>query len=143
MSASGTIRAITRNIQKTLQALGICFSIKTSDDAKDLAASGTPAGEIQYKGEAFEHRLGQGPLYIDAEFAINVFFAKKDSADIVREQQDWVHKIKSAMTVDALNSGELSLSKNISRVEMLRAEAMNQKNRSSISCKTTVRYREG
>ncbi|MEK6532098.1 MAG: hypothetical protein AABZ23_06380 [Deltaproteobacteria bacterium] len=141
MSTSGTIRAITRNLQKVLQGLGIYYSVKASDDAKDLAASNIPVGEIQYEGEGFEDAFGQRPGYIDAGFAIKVLFVTRSHADIVREQQDWTHKIRSALTVDALNSDELSLGKNVSRVTILKAEAVNRKNISSINLKINIRYR--
>lgn len=142
MSNYDTVRAITDNIQSVLAKEGIHFTKKAFDDEKAIPAGLLPLGRIFYTGEFFENGYGQRPLYAEAEFTIKVALAAGDPEDLVREQQKWAHKIRGALTVDALNAGDLAATRYVSRVTISRAVSENKKNVSHLACKTAVRYRE-
>lgn len=142
MSDFETIRAITDNLHEALGKAGIHFSRKAYDDEKSLPASLFPFGRIFYLGEAFEHPHNQRPLYSHAEFRVTVQLLLPDQAEMMAEQQRWVHLIRGALTIEALNVNGLSSSRLVSRVNIPKIEVENQKNRSSIQCRASIRYRE-
>ncbi|MDP2689430.1 MAG: hypothetical protein Q8P48_04890 [Deltaproteobacteria bacterium] len=142
MSNFDTVSAITENIQAILNREGVFFSRKSFDDRKSIPASLFPLGRIFYAGESFEYSHGQKPLYAEVEYTIRVELSEKDPYEMMREQQRWAHCIRGALTVDALNTGELAASKHVSRVVVAGVEADNGRNASSLILRTIVRYRE-
>lgn len=142
MSNFETVSAITDNIQSVLKSQGINFTRNAFDDRKAVPASVLPLGRIFYAGESFEHSHGQKPLYAEVEYSIRVLLAEKDPEAMVREQQRWAHRVRGALTVDALNTGELAASRYVSRVAVAGVEADNSRSTSSLVLRAVVRYRE-
>lgn len=144
MSNYNTIQAITKNLEGVLSGLGIKFSPKTFDDAKSIPASLIPLGEIFYNGESFESIYGERPSYIEAEYNLRVTLSERDSVNMMRSQQKWVHLIRGGLTVNALNIGDLASSKLISRVKTEAADAANDNGNgiAVINYRVSVRYRE-
>lgn len=142
MSNFETVKAVTENIRTTLKSEGINFLKKTFDDGKSIPASLMPFGEIIYTGEAFEGTLGGRPPYAEAGFNVKVRLSERDPEDMIREEQRWLHKVRSVLTAGALNAGELSGTKYVSKVSVLNVGAENLKNISTLSFDIKVRYRE-
>jgi hypothetical protein len=142
MTNIDTIHAVTDNLQSGLQNEGIRFSRKTYDDEKNIPASLIPFGEVIYQGEAFEYTHGQRPGYVEARFVFKVVLKERDPVDMMREEQGWVHRIRGAITVDALNTGALLSSKLVSRVTFTGVEVMNRDYISVLVYRVSVRYRE-
>jgi len=142
MSNFDTVQAITENLAAALEAEGIRFSTGPYGDDSGIPAGVLPAGSIRYTGEAFEDASAQRPLYIEAGFTVRVVMAPGDRAGLARRQQDWVHRIRGSLSVDALNTGALAASKPVSRVIMGRAGAAANTNTASVTVEVAVRYRE-
>jgi hypothetical protein len=142
MTNIDTVSAITDNMQSGLQKEGVRFSRKTYDDEKNVPASLIPFGEVFYLGEAFEYTHGQRPGYVEARFVLKVVLKERDPVDMMREEQGWVHRIRGAITVDALNTGALLSSKLVSRVTFTGVEVMNRDYISVLVYRVSVRYRE-
>ena len=137
-----TVTAITDNIQRALEAEGINFSRAVYEDERTVPASLIPLGRIFYAGETFEYSHGQRPKYAEAEFAVRVILNERDPVDRVRSQQKWAHGIREALTVAALNTGDLSSTRLVSRVTTARVDAQTRGSTSAVVCRTLVRYRE-
>lgn len=136
------VSGVTDNIESALKKLGINFVKSSIEGVERIPASLIPLGQIFYGGEEFENQHGQRPSYVEAEFLIKVIFTGKDASELVRSQQAWVHRIKGALTIEALNSGRLAAEKPVSRVNISRARAENGKSASAISVTLRARYRE-
>ncbi|MBI5560558.1 MAG: hypothetical protein HY883_04730 [Deltaproteobacteria bacterium] len=143
MANTDTVNAITDNLHAALQGQGIKFSRKIFEDEKSIPASLIPLGEIFYRGEGFEHTHGQRPGYAEIDYLIRVILNVRDHADSMREGQMWVHKIREALTVATLNTGDLAAMKYVSRVTADRVELENRGNHSFLNYRMRVRYREG
>ncbi|VAV82536.1 hypothetical protein MNBD_DELTA01-1632 [hydrothermal vent metagenome] len=146
MSNFDTIKAITENIQGVLEGLGIKFSQKAFEDSKDVPASLLPYGEVFYTGESFEETSGERPSYVEADFTLVVILRERFARDLVRAEQDWVHRIRGALGVDALNIGGLAVSKLVSRVTSGSVGMDKGSGKSGLgilSYQAKVRYREG
>lgn len=135
-----TIRAITDNMRAALESLGLKFAMGAVERDK-AAASMLPAGRISYEGESFEPTHGERPGYSEAEFGITVEIRAGDPAEAVREEQRWAHSVREALTVDALNAGELAAGKRVSRVRIPKSSVASGKESASINVKALVRYR--
>ncbi|MEE9615278.1 MAG: hypothetical protein V3W31_10090 [Thermodesulfobacteriota bacterium] len=142
MANVDTVKAITDNLEVVLRGEGIKFSRKVYEDEKSIPASLIPFGRIFYRGESFEHTNGQKPGYVEIEYLASVVLREKDAADLIRRQQEWVHRIREALTVDALNTGELAASKYVSRVDTTGVDMERRDTLAFVNCKITVRYRE-
>lgn len=142
MSNTDTVSAITENIRSALNRQGIVFEPKAVDDESGIAASRRPLGQVFYLGEAFEYAHGQRPGYIEAEFLIKVVLGRDDDAGLIRGQQKWAHRIRGALTVEALNTGKLSETKYVSRVGAREVRVENEAKGSRLLCGISVRYRE-
>jgi len=142
MSNFDTVTSITDNIQSILKREGIHFLKRTYEDGGAIPASLFPFGEIRYLGETFEEATGERPGYAEAEFRISVAFSGGDPSEVMREAQRWVHMIRGAITVNALNSGGLALPRYVSRVRTLGAEFESKEKFSRVNYKMAVRYRE-
>lgn len=137
-----TVTSITENMQRALMAEGVRFPLKTFEDERSIPASLFPFGELFYAGEAFEQTHGERPGYVEAAFLVKVVLNAVDPAGAVRSQQDWVHRVRGALTTEALNTGGLSSARPVSRVTVDRAEVDNTGSTSSVTLRVEVRYRE-
>ena len=142
MSNFDTVSAITDNLQEALKKQGIHFSKSGFDDLGSIPASQLPLGRIFYAGESFEYAHGQRPMYGEVEYSVRVLLAEKDPADMMREQQRWTHRVRDAMTIEALNAWELSIGRPVSRVTVAGVSVDNDRHTASLVLRTVVRYRE-
>lgn len=141
MTNFDTITAITENIKKSLDALGLRFTNKAYADERSIPASMLPLGRIIYTGEVFDDAFGQKPGYADAEFVVKATFSEKEPGDSLPKRQELAHLIKGALTIDALNSGALSEKKLVSKVSMQKIDVESKDGLASIICRVTARYR--
>ncbi len=137
-----TVGFVTDNLQSVLKAEGIHFARKAYDDVKSIPSSMMPFGEVYYAAEIFPNTHGERPSYSESEFLVRVAFGRRDPASMVREQQRWVHRVRGVVTVNALNSGSLSTSKLVSRVDLKSINFENKNSGSHMSIRIGVRYRE-
>lgn len=142
MSNFDTVSAITDNLQDALKKQGIHFSRSGFDDPGSVPAASLPLGRIFYSGERFEYAHGQRPMYAEAEYSVRVLLSEKDPADMMREQQRWTHRVREAMTIEALNTGALAASRPVSRVTVPAARVESDRHTASLVLQTVVRYRE-
>lgn len=143
MSDFKTVNAITDNLETVLKAeVGINFE-RASDETDDIPASEYPLGQLFYKGETFEYNHGQKPGYAESEFTIRLSANSPHPRELMREIQRLVHKSRDALTVNALNIGELETSKLVSLVVIDEAaDTEYTKDTAETDLKTLVRYRE-
>ena len=142
MNNFDTVAAITDNLQEALKKQGIHFSKSGFDDPGSIPASSLPLGRIFYAGENFEYAHGQRPMYGEVEYSVRVLLAEKDPADMMREQQKWTHRVRDAMTIEALNTGALAAGRPVSRVMVAGVRADNDRHTATLVLRTVVRYRE-
>lgn len=142
MSNFDTIKSISDNLQSVLKGVGLHFSREAYED-EAIPASILPHGQIFYRRERFEDSFNLRPEYIDASFTVRVVFSERDPADIMMGMQKWAHAVRDALTVNALNIGNLASSKLVSLVTVEAAEGELIKGTLAatvIEC--TIRYRE-
>lgn len=138
-----TIKSLTDNIQTVLQGLGIKFARKNFEDVKNIPASLFPYGAIFDKGIDWEYTHGQKAGYGVQSFLIWVVDKERNDKVTMRQIQEWVQLIKGALTVNALNIGDLSASKLISWVETIDTDTEHREEGVSVLNYTiAVRYRE-
>lgn len=142
MSGALTISAITENMLELLGRQGLFFLKKAHDDGADIPASLLPAGQLFYKGEVFDATYGQRPTYVEARYSLKVILSERTPEALMQEEQKWCHRIRDALTVDALNVKSLESSRLVSRVAIEAFEAQSRNDLSSLSCDVLVRYRE-
>ena len=142
MSNFDTITAVTDNLESVLRGLGLKFTQEIYDDVSAIPASLLPHGQIFYDKEVFEYTHGQKPEYATVSFRIRVALTGRDARKFIRDQQNWVHKIREALTVNALNIGGLAASKLINVVSLDEVDVENTADRASLMCRVGVRYRE-
>ncbi len=142
MSGSQTISVITENMLYVLGRQGLFFLKKGHDDGADIPASLLPAGQLFYSGEVFDATYGQRPSYVEARYLLKVILSERSPDALIREQQRWCHRIRDALTVEALNTNSLSASRLVSRVSIDAFEAQSRGDLSNLSCNVMVRYRE-
>ena len=142
MGNFNTVDAITDNVQLVLEQQGIKYHPEVIEDVEKIADSTLPLGQIFYKGEEFEYTHGQKPQYSEIEFLLRVVFRERDQREMIRMQQEWAHKIRDSLTVNALNIGELLSSKLVSRVTTENVDVDNRAVLSVLEYEVLVRYRE-
>ena len=113
MSNFATIKAITDNLETVLRAKGIKFERKLSDenDNEGLKASQLPAGEIRYGPEDFEYAHGMKPKYVEVVFTVKILIRERNAKNNIMKVQEWVHNVREAINVNALNIGDLASSR--------------------------------
>jgi len=136
-----TIRSITENINALLTAEGLNLAKESSTDNKSVPASLFPYGIVSYEGETFEFTHGQRPGYSDADFTVTVALKNSDLKGITDDEQSWVHKIRGALTVKAMNSGRLVASMPVSRVSAKSVTVDRKGYVSRLVYSLTIRYR--
>ena len=136
-----TVKSITDNLQTVCQAQGIKFTRKTYEEPKNIPASLIPLGEIFYNGQARQHNHGEGPQYITINFSLKVVLKERDLKVMMRKQQEWINKLDDALTVPALNIGELASSQLVSWVSLEEEETEDEVDRSKVNISVDVRFR--
>lgn len=136
-----TIRFITENLNALLTAEGLHLAQENLEDEKNVPSSLFPYGIVSYEGETFEFTHGQRPGYSDADFKVTVVLKNRDLKGITDDEQSWAHKIRGALTVKAMNSGRLSVTAPVSRVNT-RAVTVDKKGYvSRLTYSLAIRYR--
>lgn len=141
MSNIDTVKSITDNLQTVCQAQGIKFSRKTFEEPKNVPAALIPLGEIYYNGQVRQHNHGQGPQYIVINFSLKVVLKERDLQVMMRKQQEWINKLDDAITIQALNIGDLASSQLVSWVSIEEEETDDDIDQSKVNLLVDVRFR--
>lgn len=137
-----TVDSITTNMREVLAGLGINISQSLGDEPESVPAGRVPFGMVRYSKESFEHHHGQRPGYGEASFSVTVVLRERTPEEAVRAQQRWAHRLRGALTVDALNTGSLSQAKPVSAVRVGSVEADADGPLTFVTLGVTARYRE-
>lgn len=137
-----TIAAITDNIEDALSSEGLNVTRKTLDGGGSVPAGLLPVAEVSYKGEVFEDTFGERPCHVEARFTIKVVLSGQDGSTAMDEEQRLAHKVRSAITCDALNSGRLAVTKPVSAARIPGFEIEQSGSLSKVAVEVNVRYRE-
>jgi len=144
MSNADTIKSLTDNVQTVLQdSLGIKFERQNLEDIKDIAASKFPFGGFFDVGTEFDETHGERASYGVQSYLIWVVFKERDNAGRMRKSQEWRQLIRSGLTTNALNIGDLSASKLVSWVDTTETDIDQRDDGLSVLNYTVgIRYRE-
>jgi len=112
MANVDTIKAIEDNITTILAVQGF----KVEDLSVDPDAGTTPLATIIWEGEDFEYNHGEKPLYNELKYTLAIRFSDKAPATTRDRQAEYAHKLRSNITVAALNTDSLAASKLVSKV---------------------------
>jgi hypothetical protein len=116
MASVDTVLSIFKNVEKVLRAKGIKFVAQENLKPEDIPAAQMPAGFVDYDGEIFEYTTGMALGYAEVRCFIEIYIIGA-SVTARTDQIRWLHKLKTALTVNALNVGDLETSKKVSRVD--------------------------
>ena len=144
MANIDTIKSLTDNVQTVLQnALGFKFERKNLEDVKDMPASKYPLGVFFDSGIEFEYTHGQKAGYGVQSYLVWIIFKERNDKVRMRKNQERLQQSRTALTVNALNVGDLSASKLVSWVEVTDIDTEHQNDGLSVLNYTVaVRYRE-
>ena len=138
-----TVKSITDNLQRILDKQGIKFDREIFDDINKIEGSKLPVGQIFYQSPIFEYSHGQKPEYADLEFQVRVVFKDRSATDSIRDEQEWVQRIRESVTINALNVGDLASSLLVSKVTTEEVEVEHPGDGVGVLNYTlNVRYRE-
>lgn len=138
MANSDTVKAITTNLTAILTALGF----KIEDLSVDPSMASTPVCIILYEGEDFEYGHAQKPLYSEIRYLLKVMLNDPRPVTSRDKYAQYVHAIREAVTVNALNTGDLAASKLVSLVNTTEVTVAYEPPASTIDYRLNVRYRE-
>ena len=144
MANIDTIKSLTDNMQTVLQSnIKIKVERKNLEDVKDTPASKYPFGGLFDGGIEFEYTHGQKAGYAIQSYLIWIIFKERDDNARMRKVQEWLQLSRTALTVNALNIGDLSASKLVSWVETTDIDTEHLEDGLSVLNYTVaVRYRE-
>lgn len=138
MANSDTVKAITANLAAILAGLGF----KVEDLSIDPSMTASPVCVILYEGEDFAYGHGQKPLYNEVKYLLKVMLSDPKPGTSRDKYAEYVHAIREAVTVDALNAGALATSKLVSLVNTTDVAIAYEPPVSTIDYRMNVRYRE-
>ena len=138
MANSDTVKAITANLAAILAGLGF----KIEDLSIDPSMATSPVCVILYEGEEFEYGHGQKPLYNEVKYLLKLMLNDPKPGTSRDKYAQYVHAIRDAVTVDALNIGGLAASKLVSLVNTTDVTITYEPPVSTIDYRLNVRYRE-
>lgn len=138
MGNSDTVKAIAANLSSILEGLGL----KIEDMSFDPSMSTTPVCVVLYEGEEFGYGHGQKPLYNEVRYLVKVMLSDSKPGSSRDKYATWVHAIRDAMTVNALNTGGLAASKLVSFVATTDVAVTYDPPIGTIDYRLSVRYRE-
>lgn len=144
MSDFDTLKAIRDNCITILTGMGIKFTSETNEDDFEVPASTLPRGYLFERDALFENTHGQRSSYAERVILIRVYGKTNDS----RVNQDffslWITNIRTGLTVNALNIGDLVSSKLVSLVttESIEIDNSNNEGLSFLDYEVLIRYRE-
>jgi len=142
MSNTTTIKAIIKNIEAILSV-----SLKKLDlfgGAPETLPDYTsaPVYYILYDGETPEYNHSQKPGYVEADLKIVLKWQSMGISAARDKTIEWFHTIRDALTVNALNVGDLAASKLVSKITVSKPDLDVQPAELLLTYTTTVRYRE-
>ncbi len=138
MVNSDTVKAITANLAAILEGLGL----KIEDLSVDPSMTTMPVCVILYEGEEFEYGHGQKPLYNEIKYLFKVMLNNPKPGTSRDKYAQYVHAIREALTVNALNTGGLADTKLVSLVNTTDVAISYEPPVSTIDYRLNVRYRE-
>jgi len=141
VNKTDTLRAITDNLTLILKAEGLHLPREEYADDKNVPSSLFPYGIISYEGETFEYTHGQRAGYSDATFTVKVALRSRDHMAKTNDEQIWVHRIREALTVKALNAGKIQALSPVSRVVTEAVKVEQQGYVSRLIYSLRIRYR--
>ncbi|MBI5885308.1 MAG: hypothetical protein HZB85_01845 [Deltaproteobacteria bacterium] len=138
MANTDTVKAITANLSSILAGLGF----KIEDLSTDPSMSATPVCVVLYEGEEFEYGHGQRPLYNEVKYLLKILLNDPKPGTSRDKYAQHVHAIRDAVTVNALNTGDLATSRLVSLVNTTDVAITYEPPVSTIDYRMNVRYRE-
>jgi len=138
MANSDTVKTITANLAAILAGLGF----KVEDLSVDPSMTTAPVCVILYEGEEFEYGHGQKPLYNEIKYLLKVMLNDPKPGTSRDKYAQHVHAIRDAVTVNALNTGDLATSRLVSLVNTTDVTITYEPPVSTIDYRLNVRYRE-
>jgi len=143
------IKAVTENLKSIFKGEGIDLSEKVFKSSHNLPKGAKPPGSrplgrLDYKGEAFEYGYGARAYYANARFGLSLFLRDSNEKNLTRLTQEWVHKIREALTVNGVNVGSLASIKPVTRAEIDKVQVISDGKEQSVEVRFDVfiRYRE-
>ncbi len=139
-----TLKSIRDNALTILKNQGINFTIETFDNIENIEASILPHGQLRYDRVDYENTHGQRGSYGEILFFTRVVYKNSSKRVAQDNQMEWTDLIRKALTVDALNSGDLAVSKLVSLVTTVNIEVDNTDSggRTALEYEMSIRYRE-
>lgn len=141
MPNKNTVNSIMDNVQTVADGQGIKFS-KQAYEEEAIPASLIPFGKVFYLGIEFEYVHGQRAGYAEQRVLLSVILKERDAVKMMRDLLDWTHDLRDALTINALNIGDLVSSKLVSRVTVEEVTVDNKVDLSIMNMTILVRYRE-
>lgn len=138
MANSDTVKAITANLKGILEGLGF----KIEDLSIDPTMTSSPVCVILYESEDFEYGHGQKPLYNEIRYLLKVMLSDPKPGTSRDKYAQYVHAIREAVTINALNTGDIAASKLVSLVNTADVTVIYEPPVSTIDYRLNVRYRE-
>jgi len=139
MGDLATLTAINTNLRLVLSST-IGWNLEDMSDDPDLET--TPLVVIDYGNIFFAEDSGEQPKYIELPVILSVI--KSELTKVARDLAFFsqVVSIRNNVTVDALNTGDLSVSKLITRVLSGEPGSDQEKNILTTTYPITMRFRE-
>lgn len=136
-----TINSISDNIITVLKAKKIDIEVGIDPD-KEVAGSKYPFGRVFNPDEDFQENHGEQSKYVNGVFLIRIYLRNTNEKELDREFKRWVHNIREAITINALNIGDLASTKYVSGVEKLEINKTVVESIGTLDYELQVRYRE-
>ncbi len=142
MSNTATIKAIITNMETILSASLRKLDMfgGASESLPDYTQA--PVYYVLYDGETPEYNHGQKPGYIESDLKIVLKWQSMSISAARDKTIEWFHTLRDALTINALNVGDLAISKLISKITVGKPELDMQPAELLLTFNITVRYRE-
>ncbi len=141
MNRFETLNAITENLRALLAKEGLHMARENFGDDKNAPSSSYPYAVLMYDGEDFEYTHGQRPGYGEAAFTVRVGLRNSGLQAMTGDEQRWTHRIREAVTVNALNTGLLAAAAPVSRVDTRSVKVERKGHVSRLDYSIVIRYR--
>ncbi len=134
---STTVQNITRNLLTILENEGL-----TLHRGGDPASGRFPLAELFYSGEGFQYTHGERPGYGVVEFVIRIAVRETAGEEPIEGLQFWVHRIREVVTPSSLNTGGLSETRPVVRVDTKEVRVEHRDGGRAVRYHLAIRYRE-
>ena len=140
MSDLNTLKYLTTNLEEILSTT---LNWNLEDGSSERTPETNFLCNLRFDGIDYEETYGQRPSYAEANFTIRVKTVKKTPSLSREKQQEIITSIRTGVTIDKLNVGNLAISLLVSRVTHISPEVPEYENNvSEISYGLSIRYRE-